>query len=263
MKQRSLPKQIVRKYIAFLHKSLPSSPTAVGEPYELPESYAQAVNDSGYSDHSIQQIADHIGYYLGLPRGIKVRIIELAPNKHAWATNESGQAIRSDEDSSLDYSGLYQVIGRDHSEIRLVKRHRYELANILAILCHEYAHHYLHVHRVSLNHAMRDEYLTDIATAYLGLGFYVLQGYTPITWTSDHWSGLTSDGYTEHSISIGYLTPAVIQTAILLSAPLRNWDPKVVYRSFPDWTSRLSAYFRLRPYRKEFETKKTGTEKKS
>ncbi|NLE92778.1 MAG: hypothetical protein GX599_02150 [Chloroflexi bacterium] len=263
MKQRSLPTRIIRKYVAFLHKTGPSSPTAVIEPYELPESYAQAVSESGYSDHSIQQIADHIGYYLGIPRGIKIRIIELDPAKHAWATNESGQAIRSDEESSVEYSGLYQVMGRDHSEIRLVKRHRYELSNIMAILCHEYAHHYLHVHRVSLNHEMRDEYLADIATAYLGLGFYVLQGYTPITWTSDQWYGLTSEGYTEHSISIGYLTPAVIRTAILLSAPLRKWDPSIVVRSFPDWPSRVGAYFRLRPYRKEYELQKIETEKKS
>ena len=259
MKQRDIPKRIIRKYIAFLHNTLPSSPTAVSEPYELPESFAQAVNESGYSDHSIQQIADHIGYYLGIPRGIKIRIVEIDPTKHAWAANESGQAIRSDEESSLGYSGLYQVLGHDHSEIRLVKRHRYELPHIMAILCHEYAHHYLHVHHVSLNHEMRDEYLADIATAYLGLGFYVLQGYIPITWTSDHWHGFNSQGYTEHSISIGYLTPSVIRTAILLSAPPRNWDPAIVCRSFPDWTSRLSAYFRLRPYRKEYKLQKIGT----
>ena len=256
MKQRNLPKRITRKYVAFLHKTLPSFPTAVVEPYELPESYAKAVIESGYSDCSIQNIADHIGYYLGIPHGIKISIVELDPDKHAWAANESGQAVRSDDDSSVNYSGLYQVLGRDHGEIRLVKRRRYELQHIMAILCHEYAHHYLHVRRVSLNHEMRDEYLADIATAYLGLGFFVLKGYTPITWTSDHWCGLTSQGCTMHSISIGYLTPDVIKTAILLSTPIRGWDPAIIVRSIPGWPSRLHAYLRLRPYRKAYQRQK-------
>lgn len=255
MKQLDLPDRIIRKYVTYLHKSLPHIPTAISEPYDLPETYAKEVADSGYSNQSIQNIADHIGFYLGLPHGIKVTLITPNPTRPVWASNQSGQATLTEADALLDYSGLYQTKGKDHSEILLVNRKVYVLKHLLAILAHEYSHHYLHRHKVTLNDTKRDEYLTDIATAYLGLGFYVLEGYIPITWTTDHWDYGSAYGHTTHNTSVGYLTSETIGSAILMSTPLRQWNPRDIVRRFPSWPFRLEAYIRLWPYRRKYRGK--------
>ncbi len=252
MKQLDLPDRIIRKYVHFLHKSLPPNPTAVQAPYDVPAEYAHDVLTSDYSPVSLQRVADDIGYYLGIPDGITVRVLNPDATTTTWSCTESGQADFSQPDSPVDYSGLYQARGPGHSEIIVVRKRLYSLQHVFAILAHEYAHHYLHRYGITLNHKMRDEYLTDIATAYLGLGYYVLRGYRPITWGTDYWQEGNAHGYTQHSTSVGYLTPDTIGLAILFSAPLRRWNPRDVVRRYPTWAYRIEAYFRLLPYRLKY-----------
>jgi len=235
MQQVDLPEKIIRKYVRFLHQSLPQRPTAINEPYELPISHARDLYSSNYSPEALQRAANHIGFYLGIPISVKVRV--LYPDRESM----SSSSFRSDD----SFSGLYRGDGWNNSEIVVIWKSTYDIHTALAILAHEYAHHYLHHHGVTLRHQMRDEYLTDIATAYLGLGFYVLRGYIPLAWRTEFFETVTRSSY----FSIGYLTSDTIAAAILHSTPFRKWNAKDIIRRYPTIAYRLEASIRLLPYR--------------
>jgi hypothetical protein len=163
--------------LQFLHKSLGPNPTAVPELYDLPEDYARDMWRCDYSKSSVQAVADHIGCCLGISQRVRVTVLSSSTAAPVWMASEDGCVSSGRPEPSVDYSGLYQVRGGDHSEITLVKRSLHGVQNVLAILIHEYAHHYLHRHGFAPTDDLANEQLTDIATAYLGLGHYVLSGY--------------------------------------------------------------------------------------
>jgi hypothetical protein len=227
MDQRNLNLDAIEKYLGILHKRLPACLTAVATLYEVPEQLALAAVRSNFSSESLQHLSDHIGIYLNILTPITISI-----------QSEAGQG----------YSGLYRVQGGSQPDILLLRTTRHGIQNILAILIHEYTHHFLRTHNVRLEDDLENEYLTDIATAYLGLGHYVIPGYEPITWESDYWSGADAYGRTQHSVSVGYLTTPTIAAAIIMATPLRRWNPFEVLRKLPAWDFRLDGFLRLMPY---------------
>lgn len=122
----------------------------------------------------------------------------------------------------------------------------------MAILAHEYTHHYLYEHKVKKDETYENEILTEIATAFLGIGQFLVEGYYPITWTSDYYNYVFVSGHKTHSITLGYVTPSTIKKAILLATELRRWNPKEVVRSFKSLSDKLFVYIKLIPYRNEY-----------
>jgi len=255
--QKSIPPQKIREILLSLRTNLPERPTVVNSLYSLPAEFVVDVLQSNYSQSSLQKISDHIGYYLGILKSVKITFVEeRADNK--WVSASDGVVTGGTSNSPI--SGLYKTIGFDHSEILLVKKCKYKLKHVLAILAHEYTHNYLYHHNINRPTESENEILTDLTAAYLGLGHLLIQGYKPISWAGDYWNFGFYHGYTAYTLSIGYVTPKTIRRAIVISAELRNWNPKEVIAAFPSFWDKIIAFFQLITYRKKF--KKTEKEKR-
>lgn len=211
--QQEIGRQKIDQKLEYLYSKLPEQPTAVQGVYSLPKNLANEVLDTNFSQPSLQRVSDHIGYFLGLLNSVKITIGIESSDYMIAPANDFNRA---------DQVGLYKVLGGYNREIQLTKKFRFRLKHILAILAHESTHHYLYYHDVKEAGESENEILTDIATAYLGLGGLLIDGYEPITWTSDHWKTFTASGYTTHEIKIGYLTPRDIAYAIIRSTELRR-----------------------------------------
>jgi len=239
----------IKSSLEFLKENLPPKPTAVDGLYQLPKNLSDDVIKTNFSQDSLQKISDHIGYFLGILKSVKVNFVEEAIDPK-WIASDAGIFAQGGGASSTP--GIYKVIGYDHSEIILIKKYRYRLQNLLAILAHEYTHHYLHEHKVKKDDVSENEILTEIATAFLGIGQFLVEGYRPITWTSDYYNYVFMSGSTVHTMSLGYVTPNTIKKAIILATELRQWNPKEVVKSFKSLFDKLSVYIKLIPYRSEF-----------
>jgi hypothetical protein len=202
----------IKEKLEYLQAKLPDPPTVADGLYSMPPHFRQAVLDTKFSQGSLQKLSDHMGYFLGLLSNVQVRI-GIESSQYLPSTGN-----RSD---TAERVGLYKVSG-GHREIQLTKRFHFAVEHILAILAHESTHRYLYEHGVSDPEESENEILTDLAAAYLGFGALLLDGYEPITWTSNYrvtWEGTS---YTTHSILIGYVDPEYIRYAILESAKLRK-----------------------------------------
>ncbi|MCK4905429.1 hypothetical protein KAS42_04220 [bacterium] len=255
--QEDISTRKIREKLDFLKTKLPNQPTAINNLYSLPGKFALEVMQSNYSQASLQKVSDHIGYYLGLLKSVKITFIEeLTDNR--WVGTSDGTLVGDKNGSPV--SGLYKVVGFDSSEILLIKKHKYELEHVLAILAHEYTHNYLSHYGIREAEELENEILTELTTAYLGLGHLLIEGYKPITWTSDNWNYVLASGHTTHSLSIGYVTPNTIRKAIIISTELRGWDPKEVVLNFASIWDKIIAFFQLWPYRnklRKIEKEKT------
>ena len=227
----------IKNIVKFLRVNLPKQPTAVKNLYILPPKFAEDVIKSDYSLSSLQKISDHIGYYLGILKSVKLSYIQ-KPAEGAWIASTDGISTNSNNNS---VAGLYQVKGLDRSEILLIKRNN--LKQILAILAHEYTHHYLFYHGIKETDEAENEILTDIASAYLGLG-HLLLGYETI---SGNVVDLIEGSCKEYFSSVGYVTSDSIKRAIVLSAESRDWAIQEVVAVLPSAWEKITAYLRLYP----------------
>lgn len=246
--QRRLTKKTIEDKLEYLHSKLPKQPTSIQGPYLLPKHFRKAVLDSNFSQSSLQKIADHIGYFLGLLNSVKVKI-GIESSEHMLSTPSHGK--------KSDHVGLYEVIGGYIREIQLTKKFRFELCHILAILAHESTHHYLYNLGIEESNEIENEILTDIATAYLGLGALLLKGYLPIHWTSDEWDILIASGHTNHTMEIGYIPPENIRYAVFCSAKLRNLEKLASPLPIFD---RIKISFHFRKVRRDQEKSKRQIE---
>ncbi len=246
--QRRLTKETIEDKLEYLHSKLPKQPTSIQGPYLLPKHFRKAVLDSNFSQSSLQKVSDHIGYFLGLLNSVRVKI-GIESSEHMLSTVSYGK--------NSDHVGLYKVVGGHIREIQLTKKFRFELCHILAILAHESTHHYLNNHGIEESNEIENEILTDVATAYLGLGALLLKGYMPIHWTSDEWDILIASGHTNHTMEIGYITPENIRHAIFCSAKLRNLEKLASPLPIFD---RIKISFHFRRIRKNQEKSKRQVE---
>jgi len=242
----------IKENLEFLKSHLPSKPTAVDGFYNLPKEFSKNVIDSYFSQNSLQKISDHIGYFSGILKSVKITFVEETTDPR-WTVSSGGIVFIDNNNSNSNVSGLYRVMGYDHSEILLIKKNKYQLKHILAILAHEYAHHYLYQYNIRKDNVDENEILTEIATAYLGLGQFLVNGYKPIVWTSDYYNYVFVSGHTTHTMTVGYVTPGTIKKAIILSAELRKWNPKEVVSSFSSVFDKIIVFLKLWPYRSEIK----------
>ncbi|MBE0433345.1 hypothetical protein IBX73_07760 [candidate division WOR-3 bacterium] len=233
----------IRERILSIKKRLPSRPTAVADLYSLPERFTKAVQESNYSQQSLQEISDHIGHYLGLLQSVRITLHETFEDK-GWSVSPGGD-VYADAGCGTSPTGLYQTRGFDHNEIILVKKPKYGLKHIVAILAHECTHNYLCFHNVGESKRLDNEITADLTAAYLGLGHLLISGYQPIIWDTDSYS-------TEHTIRIGYVTPDTIRKAMVISCELRGWDPRELVARMPSILDKIVVYMQLWPYRIKF-----------
>ena len=245
MEQKRISNRKIREKLGLLIAKLPKQPTASPRPYSLPPKFAKQTISANYSQKSLQAISDHIGYYLGLLKSVEIAFIDKQQSDR-WVGTPDGAVSAGTTKSPV--SGLYHVDGFGHNRILLIKKCRYKFKHILAILAHEYTHNYLHHHNVKESEKIENEILTDLTTAYLGLGHLLIPGYKPITWTSNYWTLVFASGYTTHTMSIGYITPNTIRRAMIMSASVRGWDPKDVISSIASIKDKIIVYFQLVPY---------------
>lgn len=212
---KKISKEKVNKKLNFLqsHPNFPIKPTAVQGLYKLPSHMKKEVLKTKFSNVSLQKISDHIGFFLGLSTSVKIKV--------GIESSDYMVAI-PDQINRADQVGLYKATGTYQREIQLTKKYRFSLEHILGILAHEQTHNYLYYYGIQEKNKTENEILTDVAAIYLGLGALLLEGYKPITWTSDHWGDGYQSGYTTNTVYIGYLSLEGIRYAIRRSAELRQ-----------------------------------------
>jgi hypothetical protein len=96
--------------------------------------------------------------------------------------------------------GFIKYNGPYHSRIELNITNKHSPFIMGAILAHELTHHFLDSKNIHLTDVEENERLTDLATAYLGLGKLTLNGYEPLTW-----SVIRKDKKYNYSYTVGYL----------------------------------------------------------
>jgi len=237
--QRRISVLKIKKKLHKLQNELPRRPTVTDTPFVLPKSLSTVVRKSNFSQTSLQKMSDSIGCYLGLLNSVKVTI-GIESSEHMMAPAGSSDKVGQ--------PGLYSVKGGGVREIQITKKFRFKLKHILAILAHECTHNYLFHHGVRESDEAENEILTDIATAYLGLGHLIIPGYKPITWTSDYWTCIIASGYTTHTTRIGYVTSGVVRKAIIISAKARKLLPREVVTSLYSIWDKLVVSLFLLPY---------------
>ena len=237
-KQICLPRRIIKEKLHFLHSKLPKPPTPTDEIFQVPKNLILKIQTSNYSQDSIQELANLIGFYLGLLQPVKVKIgAESSPHMLMGGTDWD----------RLDRVGLYKVYGYDHSEIEITKKFRYKIHHVLAILVHESIHNYLYRYGVKHDNEKENEILTDVASAYLGLGHIVYRGYKPITWIDNEKYTFERYSYTKHNATIGYLKSGTIFNATMESVKLRGFDVEKVLNKF-GFIDRIWMYLSLLKY---------------
>jgi hypothetical protein len=232
----------IKKYILFLKSKLPEQATAVNGIYSFPTHFRYEVLGAGYSSESLQKVSNHIGFYLGLLRSVKVSCIE-EPIGDAWVSSSNG--IFNSDVSQNHFSGFYKTVGFDHGEILLLRKSQYRFVNVIAVLAHECVHNYLHYHGVHKSDEKENELLTEVAATYLGLGHLLFSGYKPITWLDNFWSNLSGSGHIKHSIRIGYVSTGTIKRAIIMSAKYRKWNSKEVIANFSSIWDKVTCFILL------------------
>ena len=208
--------QMIDKKLQVLRSRLKGAskqPTAVVGLYRLPDHLREALEFGDYPQSVLQDISDHMGFFLGTLASVKVSI---------GIESSDHMIVDPSKVISADRVGLYRVKSSGRREIQLTKKFRFEPQHVLAILAHEATHN--HLHQIGIREAdeQENEILTDVAAAYLGLGGLLLKGYAPIEWTSDHWWTAEGSGHTKHTIQIGYLNCTALRYAIYRSAIVRE-----------------------------------------
>ena len=106
-----------------------------------------------------------------------------------------------DFSSCNEIPGLIKYDGPHRSRISIGFLNKHSPLIMGAILAHELTHHYLFSKDIALPDVDENEKLTDLATAYLGLGKLTLNGYEPVSWTVNRYEQQVTYTY-----KVGYLS---------------------------------------------------------
>lgn len=248
---KDFPRYMIREKLEYLHSNLPVKPTAIDGLYSPPKKLIDEARNSGITQQILQSLSDHIGYFLGIVKPVRITLT-MRSKEGSWIITENGKVKVSAVDSEYPFSGLYEVSGKDHSSITLVENPFYRLEQLLAILAHEYTHHYLYKHNVVIDNPDENEILTEVAAAYLGLGHLLIWGYK-LSWQTDD---------TEYSQTLGYVTRDTIARAMLLSCKYRDFDLRELIPTVTECISvderliiRAELFLHRRKRKKEIETR--------
>ncbi len=248
-KRVSLSREEIRNILVFLHSKLPKIPTVTNLPYILP---FEISDNLIYKDDlvvNLQRIAEHIGYYLLVLKKVIVFYYDIQiDGKEKVFTCDTNGSIFIHE-NYINAAGYYTRLSPEVHIITIHKKKGYKIKHLIGILVHEMMHHYLNHFNIRKNATTENEILTDIASAYVGMGHLLLEAYTTIDWTTDHWEKDDQRGYTLHESRIGYVTTETLRDAIAISTELRELSPKQTINSIISSSDRSIIKNKLFNYR--------------
>ena len=252
-KRTNLSREEIINFLAFLRSKLPINPTATNVPYILP---FKITDNQIYQDDlvvNLQRIADHMGYYLLVLKKVKVfyKLLyydaQIYGKEKIFTCDSNGSIFVHDNYS--DAAGHYSQLSPDVYAVTINKKKGYKVKHLIGILVHEMMHHYLSHYNIRKTNINENEILTDIASAYLGMGHLLLEAYSTIEWTSDHWKKDDQRGHTLHQTWIGYVTTETLRVAIAISTELRDLKPKDTVNSIISFSDRSILKRKLLKYR--------------
>jgi len=159
--------------------------------------------------------------------------------------------VTSDYDWTKDKTppGMIRYRGPNHSRIEINIANKYSPHIMGGILAHELTHHFLDLKGVSHADVEENEQLTDLATAYLGLGKLTLNGYEPISWTQ-----LKQQKRIDYTYQVGYLSTEALAAIIYQVCRLRSISIEIAKRNLSD--SALNLFEGLDERANEYHLKK-------
>ena len=136
------------------------------------------------NDNAVKEVVKRILLHIGMiPEWVDIKV------KYEKAAATDGESR----------TGIYRETGFLQGEIGILIEPKYGVNEVIAIACHECAHHFLNKRKIRLEYTAENEKLTDIATAYLGFGEYMVRGYKTRESYIDH-------GKAKRTSKLGYLS---------------------------------------------------------
>ena len=149
-------KELFDKLIMFLHSKIKN----VGEPYIIPSELKDEMRKDLDNDKVLTRVARDIIAHCKLNASfLRVKIENLSPNTAGQYSNNLIVI------NNLENTGYTKT---------------------LAVLIHECMHYYLGCRGIYLQDTTSNEYLTDIATLYMGFGDYINRGYVMAGYIKRH-----------------------------------------------------------------------------
>jgi hypothetical protein len=139
--------------------------------------------------------------------------------------------VSADYDWTKDKTppGMIRYKGPNHSRIEINITNKHSPYIMGAILAHELTHHFLDSKGIRHSDIEKNEKLTDLATAYIGLGKLTINGYEPISWTQKR-----AQGTVNYTYQIGYLSPDDMAAIIHQVCVLRSISLEVAKRNLSE-----------------------------
>lgn len=196
---------------------------------------AQGTTDA--LNEAMRTLASHIG-------------APTSPIIESWAGSDSPLvAAEHDWTSDREPPGMITHDGPNFSRIRLAITNKHSPLVLGGILAHELTHHFLACRGVAQTPIEANERLTDVATAYLGLGKLTLNGYEPLTWRARR-----HGRDVRYTYRVGYLTSEDMALVLRRCCVFRGLSPLVAERNLSDRAREL--FGRAAHFSTKYERKK-------
>jgi hypothetical protein len=190
------------------------------QPYSLPAGIQAKYNNSDNRRPIIQDLTDHMGYYLGVLSRIEIELVEDIEGTFDFIVDNKCGAIGK---YRYPFAGMYTTGFAGKKKIYIANEQQYRFDNLAAIMAHECTHNYIAIHKIALNQ-IENEILTDILAIYLGFGFLLLRGYE------------------NFGLSIGYVTIRTIKNAIFCTMKRRKWPQREIASNFDSGWDKLRTF---------------------
>lgn len=184
---------------ALLDAYIPYFRSTVGNPYNnfiIQKKLYKEIRRDFKNTVVIKQLINQILIHLNLP------IVDFKVNLDKRNGEIAGQYFPS------PFNPIINIYIKDNSTVQ----------NIIAVICHECTHHFMHIHNINSN--SNNETLTDALAIYLGFGKYIRAGYAQqkriVNKQYDFIDyNTTSVKYQVESSSIGYLNQSQIEYMLI------------------------------------------------
>lgn len=161
LKTRYLPNKTIENGIELLDKELKSIGYKYKGEFIIPDNLRRELVYSKYSERTLKKLFALITQHMGITdQGVELEV-----------KNVSSKIRRS-------YAGLYNE-GSETTDkkISIFVNPDYSYETVVSIIIHESTHYFLLSNGIRVKDRKMNEYLTDLATIYLGFGKYMLEGY--------------------------------------------------------------------------------------